>query len=113
MKHNKKRLMKIIDELTMYLFSTGATNINISIEDREDVYVILIKSNYNKDKKEKIVKLIEALKSPRQEEMEEYYWELAGESDVGSEMYLTGMMINIEHVDIDDNMLEISLYKNK
>ncbi len=113
MKHTNKRLMGIVDELTMYLFSVGGTSISIQIQEWEHKYQLTIKSNYSSDKKEKLDKLIKVLKYPRQEEMEEYCWELAGDSDVGSEMYLVGMMINLVEAKILQNEVELYLCKDK
>lgn len=113
MKHNKKRVSKIIDELITYLFSMEANNININVLDREEDYKILVESNYKKEYEDMLDKLIVALKSPKQEEIEEYYWELTGESDVGTEIYLVGMMIDKVDVFIDGNTIKMELYRNK
>lgn len=113
MKHNKKRITKIIDELTMYLFAAGATDISVNIQDRDEDYRLCIKSNFDTNKIDKIHHLVEVLKSSKQEEIEEYYWELAGESDVGCEIYLTAMMLNHVEITLTDQILELEILKNK
>lgn len=113
MKHNKKRILNIIDEIAIYLLSAGATDITINLQDREEDYKITIKSNYRKSETEQIDKLISALKSKKQEEVEEYCWELSGESDVGTEIYLVGMMINQVKVKYDNDILELIMYRSK
>ncbi|MDK2799984.1 MAG: hypothetical protein PWP27_1717 [Clostridiales bacterium] len=113
MKHNRKRVSKIADELITYLFSIGATDINVNIQERKEDFKILITSNYKYNQKKKIDRLIKALKSPKQEEIEEYYWELTGDSDVGTELPLVGMMIDKAEIDLADNTLDIVLYRYK
>ena len=113
MKHNKKRISKIVDELINYLFSIGATDININIQERSEEYKIIITSNYKEGKDNKINKLIKALNAPKIEEIEEYYWELAGESDVGSELHLIGMMVDKAEVSVIDQVLKLDISRNK
>ncbi|WHH60128.1 hypothetical protein [Petroclostridium sp. X23] len=113
MKHQRKRVSKIVDELITYLFSIGATDINVNIQERLDDYKISLRSNYTKDKNKKVYKLLKALQTPKQEEIEEYYWELAGDSDVGTELSLIGMMIDKVEVDLNTDFLEIILYRNR
>lgn len=113
MKHIKKRISKIVDEIMTYLLTIGATNINVNVEDREKDYKITIASDYIPAHKEKIQKLIDGLKSPKQEEMEEYYWELTGESDCGTEFHLVGMMIDKVEIDVKEGNIQLQIYRYK
>ncbi len=113
MKHHKKRIAKILDELTIYLFSIGATDININIADREEDYRIFIRSNYKGNQDDKIARLTKGLNTPKREEMEEYYWELTGECDIATELHLVGMMLDKAEINIIDDYLELILYRNK
>ncbi|TCK90503.1 hypothetical protein EDC19_2272 [Natranaerovirga hydrolytica] len=113
MKHNNKRVCKIIHELTYFLLMLGATNLNVNVEHRKDEYKITIKSNFNKKEQRYIDKLIKGVTAPRQEEIEEYYWELAGETDLESELNLIGIMINEANVEVNDDLIEIELYRKK
>lgn len=113
MKHINKRVCKIVDELINYMLSIGAANININIQDKADCFKISIKSDYSDEKYKNIEKLIRALKSPKAEEVEEYFWELTGESDIGTELYLVGMMVDKSEINIVNNTLELNLYKCK
>lgn len=113
MKHVKKRIAKIVDELTTYFFSMGATDININLKDEKEYYKISLKCNYTSKDQEKIDKLIKYLKCAKQEEMEEYFWELAGDCDVDTELSLVGMMTDEAEIDINDNQIEVNLIKYK
>ncbi|SKC84852.1 hypothetical protein [Maledivibacter halophilus] len=113
MKHVKKRIAKIVDELTTYFFSMGATDININLKDEKEFYKISLKCNYKYKGKEKIDKLIKSLKCEKQEGMEEYFWELAGDSDVDTELTLVGMMTDEAEIDYNGNEIEVTLIKYK
>lgn len=113
MKHQHKRVSKVADELITYLFSIGATDIDVHIKEKPEHFEISLKSNYKEGENNKIQRMLEALQTPKQEEIEEYYWELAGASDVGTELPLIGMMIDKTEVNWQQDYLEIVLYRNK
>lgn len=114
MKHDKKRIAKIVDELITYFFSMGATDIDINLKEEKECYKISLKCNYSCKDQGKIDKLIKYLKCAKQEEMEEYFWELTGDCDVDTELTLVGMMTDEAKVSCSDNKIEVSLirYKN-
>ncbi|WP_432403929.1 hypothetical protein [Wukongibacter sp. M2B1] len=113
MKHNKKRISKIVDELITYFFTMGATDINIDLKEKSDYYKIFLKCNYTIKDNKKIEKLVRYLKCDKQEEMEEYYWELAGDCDVDTELTLVGMMTDKAEIDIGEDTIEVVLYRYK
>ncbi|TCT12140.1 hypothetical protein EDC18_11439 [Natranaerovirga pectinivora] len=113
MKHSNKRVCKIIDELTTFLLMIGATDIDVNVKNRKEDYMITIKSDYRKGEDKKIERLIKGVTSPKQEEIEEYYWELTGESDVEAELNLIGIMIDKAEVNVTADLIEIELYRNK
>lgn len=114
MKHNKKRIMKIVDEITTHLYWIGAKDINIRIQEVDDKFKITFKSDYLPEKKKKIKKLIDALKRcDKQQEMEEYYWELVGDCDIDNELSLIGMMVDEAELEIEEDHLELILIRYK
>jgi len=112
-KHINKRVCKIVGEMMNFMLSIGATNINVNLQDMDYCFKISINSDYSEEKYKKIEKLVRALKSPKAEEVEEYYWELTGESDMGTELYLVGMMVDGSEINVQDEQLELILYKCK
>lgn len=113
MKHNKLKISKIVDELTTFCFSVGATEIGIDIKETDEHFKIHLKSNYNAPT-EKINELVKLLKCKKQEAMEEYYWYLAGDSDVDSELTLVGMMTDKCKINfVEGEFIEITLYRDK
>lgn len=113
MKHYKKRVSKIVDELMTYFFSMGATDICINLQETDEYYKIHFKCNYSGNNEEKIEKMVKYLKCDKQEEMEEYYWELAGDSDVDTELTLVGMMTDEAEINIGEDTIELTLYRYK
>jgi len=114
MKHEKKRITKIVDEIMTYLYSIGAKDIGIRVKEFEDRYVMTFNSDYKKMCEKKLDALIKALKScSKQQEMEEYYWELLGDCDVDSELTLVGMMVNEAELDVEEDAIELKLTRYK
>jgi hypothetical protein len=113
MKHIKKRVSNIIGELTMFFFSIGATDIKIDLKDRESAFFITLSCNCAKGQEKKICKLIKALECPKGEAVEEYYWGLAGNSDLDMELTLVGMMVDDHKISYEEDSLNLTLIKNK
>jgi hypothetical protein len=116
MKKENAKISKIIDEMFSYLYSLGATNIDLNYKDSEDCYILTFKCNYIKDKVEMIYKMVKFLNMERQQEMENFFWELAGEYNPGSEdheLSLVGMMTDEVKVYFDEERIEILLIRIK
>lgn len=113
MKHEIRKVSKIIDELTTYFLLLGIKEIKTSIKNKEDHFKIRFKLYDFNFKHPKIELLKELLNYPRENEMEEYYWELAGESDVDSELCLIGIMTDTVEIVEDKNELKITLIRYK
>ncbi len=111
--HEKQRIVKIIDEMTLFFFSMGARDIstNISIQDRETV--ITLDSDFTGEQKKNIEKLIKCMKIPKQEGMEEYYWSLSGECNIDTELSVVGMMTDKIEMEIKDNRIRLVLHREK
>ena len=114
MTHEEKKIGKIVEELTMFFFSIGADDIKTEIKRQEDSAVILFESNYKPEYKGNLHRLNEYLNEPRNEGMEDIYWELAGSGDPGetSQLLLIGMMLDKAEVEIGESRVKLALYKN-
>lgn len=115
MRHEEKKVAKIVEELTMYFFSIGGNKISTSIEKSEAGEKIVFRSNYALEYENNIEYLEECLNEEKNEGMEDIYWELAGSGDPGesSQLILIGMMIDSHEVNRYGNEVEIIMYKNK
>ena len=113
MYHGEKKIAKIIEELTMYFFTMGADKITSGITvDNLDV-TIDFKANYRQEYKKDLDKLVKYLNEPKNEGIEDFYWELAGSGDPGesSQLLLLGMMIDKADIDITETEVTLKLYK--
>lgn len=115
MRHEEKKVAKIVEELTMYFFSIGGDKMSSSIEKSEAGEKITFRSNYDLQYENGIQYLEECLNEEKNEGMEDIYWELTGSGDPGesSQLILIGMMIDSHEVHRYGNEVEIVLYKNK
>lgn len=113
MTHEEKKVGKIVEELTMYFFGMGADDIKSEIK-RDGLNVeILMESNYKEEYSYNMHRLKEYLNEPRNEGLEDIYWELAGVGDPGeaSQLLLVGMMLDRADVTITDEKVYLHLYK--
>ena len=113
MKHNKKRVSKIIDELVSYFFKVGSKNIHIDVLEEKLYYKMTFVSDIDSIKEDDINKLVKCLNCEKSAEVEEYYWELTGECNSDSELSIVGMMIDNFEVSIKDKQMELVIYRNK
>ncbi len=114
MKHARLKISKIVDELMNYCFYMDATDIQINVKETDEYFKIYCKSDYHDQSLKKLEKLVKLLNCTKHEEMEEYYWCLAGDSDVANELTLVGMMTDEAVVRYTEGQdVEITLYKYK
>ncbi|MFA9397641.1 MAG: hypothetical protein ACERKV_05160 [Clostridiaceae bacterium] len=115
MKHTKLKITKMLNEILNYLYYIGATDISAHIKEEINYFEISIESDYKEGIKDsKIEKIEKNLLTKREESMEEYYWELAGECDVDCDLVLVGMMCDFSEVKkLDNNKIKILVRRNK
>jgi hypothetical protein len=115
MRHTGKKIVKIVEELTMYFISIESDKIESSIQREENQYIIRFHSIFNPEYRENLKSLEKYLNTPRNEAMEDLYWELAGSGDPGetSQLLLVGMMIDQADIFIHDNenSIDVTLYR--
>ena len=113
MTHGEKKIGKIIEELTMYFFAVGANKINSGIEINGNQAVIHITANYLRENADRVEKLREYLNEPKNNGLENFFWELAGCGDPGesSQLILLGMMIDSFEMEMDEEKVSLVLYK--
>lgn len=113
MTHEEKKVGKIVEELTMYFFSLGANHITSAIHRDENRVTITMESNYLPEYGEELTRLSEYLNEPKNDGVEDIYWELAGSGDPGegSQLLLLGMMLDKAEVNIEEEKIRLKLYK--
>ena len=111
--HEKQRIVKIIDEMTLFFFSMGAKDISTSIRIEDNETLITLDSDFAGDQKKNIEKLVKCMKIPKQEGMEEYYWSLTGECNIDTELSVVGMMTDKIEMEIKGNHIHMVLHREK
>ncbi|MEJ6950504.1 hypothetical protein [Natronospora cellulosivora (SeqCode)] len=109
---NSQKTIKLVSELTAFFFKAGATEMDINIKDRNDEVTISLEA-YIKDMPTDFLEALDDLNTPRQTQVEEYYWELAGENNQYQELTLVGMMTDNAEIYYEDNLLEVIVYRKK
>jgi len=114
MNHEEKKIAKIVEELTMFFFTLGADRLSSGIEKIESGVRITFRANYLPEYEHGIHSLKKALDEPKNEGLEDIYWELAGSGDPGesSQLLLLGMMIDRHEVRENGNEVELILYRD-
>ena len=115
MVHEEKKVAKIVEELTVYFFALGADTIESKIHREGKQVVISSLANYRPEYKERLHHLDEYLNGPKNDGIEDVYWELAGSGDPGetSQLLLVGMMIDKANIRLEDGYVLMELYKEQ
>ena len=115
MKHNKKKISRMIDELVTFFFGVGGKQMQISLEETSASYIIDFKSDFAPDQKAQLEHLDRIFSSARTDELEENYWELAGLGDMceDSELYMLGMMTDEAEIQIEKASAHLVLTRYK
>lgn len=113
MMHEEKKVAKIVEELNMYFFTVGATDIKTEIKKNNTNVIIYMISDYLPEYREQLEELEEYLNEGKDEGMEDFYWELAGCGEPGetNELLLIGAMLDKAYVVINEDRVELMLYK--
>lgn len=111
--HDRKKLVKIVEELTMFFFGIGGNDITSRIQEVDHTAIITFTSNYNLKCAHKLKSLKYFLNSEKDDSIEDVYWELAGvcECSDTSQLLLLGMMVDSASVDITDDTVTVRLEK--
>lgn len=103
------KLTHITAELTNYFLKMKSRDIALHITTSDDVANIYIASKDIVLSAEQLEKLKTKLSNPRQQEIEGYYWNLAGGDHSGSELRLISAMTDLQ--EIRSNMEEGTVIK--
>ena len=98
----------------MFFFTLGADKMSSGIERVDRGAKITFRSNYLSECEHGIESLEKCLNEPKNEGIEDIYWELAGSGDPGesSQLLLVGMMVDRYELKRMENEIELVLYKD-
>lgn len=113
MRHESKKIAKMIDEITFFFLEHQARNLNIKIDNLPDREIITVEAVALNNIGLCTEELKNFLSYPRECEMEEYYWELAGEAEGPEELALVGVMIDEATIGHDKDKVLLELIRKK
>ena len=113
MTHEEKKVAKIVEELTMFFFAVGADEMKSGIQRDGNQVTIAFEGNYLPEYEHRIHSLEKYMNEPKNEGIEDIYWELAGSGDPGetSQLLHLGMMIDKAEITYLEGYVKLKLYK--
>ncbi|MFN2340717.1 MAG: hypothetical protein ABR547_05550 [Halanaerobium sp.] len=108
---NDLKSIKLISELSAFVLHAGGNEFNVNFQEKDQIVTITIEANI-KNLSSNYLETLEGLNTPRQSEVEDYYWELAGESYNYQELTLVGMIIDKAEYSYENNILKITVYRH-
>ncbi|AKL96947.1 hypothetical protein CACET_c35160 [Clostridium aceticum] len=112
MSNDKMRAIKIVDELMCFFFNIDITKLKIDFDYEEKSQIkVSLQGDCSNPPKEKLQELEEILNAPRQDVLEDYYWELVGENDNYDELTLLGALVDGGDIKYNNNKLRITVYR--
>lgn len=112
MKTENKKVIRIAEELLELVYSVGASDVDLKIRETEEAFWVTIKSQFHPRYKSFLEEIETQLATPRNCQMETYYWELIGDDDSHG-FGLIGMMTDAYEMIYEDHQLEITLIRKK
>ena len=111
--HELKKDAKIVDEILLYLLKKNDDDISIDISRNEDR--IIFEFRISKLDKEALSYMDKYINKEREIEVEEYGWELMGESGSQSDLGMVGLLIDKMTVleEDDHTVLKLTRYYKK
>lgn len=111
MRHEMKKIGRIVDELITLFLDDNPNEIDLKIITNEKETIITLKDYQTDYKIDEIQRLEAMLNQQRQHEIEEYYWQLAGETDEGDELVLVSAMIDEAILELVEGDLLMTLIR--
>lgn len=108
-----KKITKIMDEVTSYFMSKGSEEIQIKVSSKDTYMSVAFLVEDSTLSKGDLDEIEDSLSIPRQEDVEEYYWQLNGAGETESEFDLIGMMIDSYTLKVEGTQLRLELFRKK
>lgn len=109
MRYEVKKIAKIVDEVITFFMFNYATEASVELKCGEDVSYIKFKFSPVEMDTEEFEKLKTKFSAERQPELENYYWQLTGETEDENEISLVAMMCDTCEMSLSGKILEIEL----
>ena len=107
MKHERKKISKIVDEVLTYFLHHYNSRAEIAVIPEPHQYTMRFRFEGVDMDDEHFDALYKRLIVERQPELEDYYWQLAGEIEDNNELMLIAMMCDTIEMQRDGNAITL------
>ena len=107
MKLNFEKKIRILDDLLYYCHSIGATDYGVNIRIEPGAVTFEVHCPIESISEEELLMVTETLNRPRQREVEQLCWGMAGEGEQEGNLDMVGIMIDEAEVSYEDGILNI------
>lgn len=113
MRYKREKLIKIMNELVNFCLQINMEDLKINFSCREDWGDVSVEGYCENPPMERLKDFEYILNSPRQEELEEYYWNLVGDGYGYMELEMVGTLVDSGNISYKDSILKISISRNQ
>lgn len=110
MTSERMKATKILDELMGYFFNHNIDHLQMELDYKDTEFIINVTGACS-SKPSDLDHLDELLNTPRQAELEEYYWGLLGGNSQRQELDLLGALVDCADVSFSNELLSITVYR--
>ena len=110
MTSERMKAMKILEELIGYFFRYQINDLQMDLHYDTKSFKIMVEGTCNRRPAD-LDHLNELLNTPRQTELEEYYWGLLGGNNERQELNLLGSLVDCGDVSCENGKLSITVYR--
>ncbi|HHV10010.1 MAG TPA: hypothetical protein GXX75_07010 [Clostridiales bacterium] len=111
MRGEKDKVLKIMNELVCFFFILDILHPRIHIDMEDTHTTITVQGEYKNPDQKKLDRFAELVNVSRQDDYDEYYWNLAGNSKY-PELILLGTLVDSATVEYEDDILSITVIRN-
>ena len=102
-----------MNELVNFCLHINMRDLKIHLNYNEDMGEISVEGYCANPPMERLEDLEYILNSPRQEELEEYYWNLVGDGHGNNELEMVGTLVDSGSISYEDGILKISICRDQ
>ncbi|MEN1759203.1 hypothetical protein AAIG11_01835 [Anoxynatronum sibiricum] len=110
MTSERMKTIKMLEELIGYFFRNNINDVQMDLHYGETECKIMLEGTCL-SRPADLDQLNELLNTPRQPELEEYYWGLLGGNDTRQELNLLGSLVDCADVSYDLQKLSITVFR--
>ena len=113
MKFRIEKNLRILSELITFYHKQNCDDVKIDVKTEEGLSFFRISGRIDNFSDEQLESLNTVLNIPRQHEVEQYYWNLGGNTELDCELSLVGVMVDNALIEYKDNILTLSIHRKE